>query len=52
MAGRAGKKAKEKVAELLRMYVAAGNAKPSPPLGPFLGQVLYDSPCSISIYLC
>lgn len=50
MAGKVGKK----VAQVLRMYVPAGKASPSPPLGPALGQVwgaccvaqTLQSPCS------
>ena len=41
MAGR-GKKLGKLVATV-RMYIPAGKASPSPPLGPALGQVLYPT---------
>ena len=33
--------AQKKLSGVLKMYIDAGKAAPSPPLGPALGQVLY-----------
>ena len=35
--------AQKKLSGVLKMYVAAGKAAPSPPLGPALGQVRLSS---------